>query len=128
MGRLVTCGDEIVWKYVFGEQNSEIYRVSEEVGVGYHAFIKYGHDPMEDEEVSYVEVDPSKDEFEADILRLKKSDLKKLRVFIEKNTKKPSLFQRILGKKPNEDFFVSMIAAFADYVEKHGDIELHGEM
>ncbi len=128
MGRLVTCGKDIVWKYVFGEQNSEIYRVPEDVGVGEHVFIKYTHDPMRDEVVTYIEVDPSKEEFEADILRLKIKDLPILRKYVSENTSYIPWYSKIFGKKPKEDYFVIMLAAFADYIESHGDVELFGEM
>lgn len=34
MGRRIYCGEDFVWKYAFGKQSSEQYRVAEELGIG----------------------------------------------------------------------------------------------
>ncbi|OUR65505.1 hypothetical protein A9Q79_00470 [Methylophaga sp. 42_25_T18] len=128
MGRLVTSGNDIVWKYVVAEQSSEMYRVPIDVGVGEHVLIKYTHDAMRDEEVTYEIVDPEKEEFEADILKLKKQDLSALKGYVSNNTTTTPWYFKFIGKKTPENHFVNMVAAFADYVELNGDVELFGEM
>ena len=83
MGRLVTCNDQIIWKYVFGEQNSEIYRVPEEVGVGVHSLIAYEYDQTQiDGKWPFKKVDPRTEEFEADVLELSRGDIPKIEKYL----------------------------------------------
>jgi hypothetical protein len=63
MGRYVyDSNGEVVWKYVFAEQDSEQSRIAEELGIG---SITYNEDG------------------DGDVLRLDKSDIKKLKEYLD---------------------------------------------
>lgn len=71
MGRLVTCDDDYVWKYVFGKQNSELYRVPKEIGVGEYHFVKFDEEKLLNEDIrEWMPVNPNEEEFEAEVLIL----------------------------------------------------------
>jgi len=129
MGRLVTCDDDYVWKYVFGKQNSELYRVPKEVGVGEHHFVRFDEDKLMNEDVhAWIPVDPSKEEFEAEVLILSSQDLEYISKFIEENTQQPSFLKKLFAKKEEPDYFIAMLDAFVEYGIGKEEIELVGEI
>lgn len=129
MGRLVYCDDEIVWKYAFGEQASELYRVPKETGACQHNFIKIDDGKvLEDGTIEWREVDPASEEFDGDILKIGPPDIPALRRYVEENTPRIGVLQRILGKSNPLDHFTAMVKAIADYAEGKGNIVLRGEM
>jgi len=129
MGRLVTCDDDCVWKYVFGKQNSELYRVPEEVGVGDHYFVKFDEDKLINEDIrEWIPVDPSKEEFEAEVLILSSQDLECISNYIETNTQQPSFLKKLFSKKEEPDYFIAMLYEFVEYGSGKEEIELVGEI
>lgn len=42
MGRSIYCGEDFLWKYVLGEQVSEMYRINSELGIGEYSFTEDG--------------------------------------------------------------------------------------
>ncbi|ARU57243.1 hypothetical protein OLMES_3202 [Oleiphilus messinensis] len=103
MGRFVTCDDDYVWKYVFGEQNSELYKVPEELGVGEHHFVRFDEEKLINEDIrEWIVVDPRTEEFEAEVLILSDVDLEYISKYIQENTKQPS------NNKQEPDHFIAM--------------------
>lgn len=124
MGRFITCGKDIVWKYAFGAQPAELNRIRTDVGVGEHNFIKYDEDGYPEK---WKAVDPSKEPFEAEVINLTNDDIKKMKIFVNEKVAKPSIFKRLFGKKEPPDYFVGMLAAIVEYANERDSIELHGE-
>lgn len=106
MGRSVYCNGEFVWKYVFASQNSEQYRIYEELGIGeYERDRKVlaeenGYDPDEVKEgIEEGWIDPGGYmPIEGDFLTLTRSDIPKLERILSAR-QYPSL------KKEYSDFF-----------------------
>ncbi len=129
MGRYVTCGDEIVWKYVFGKQASELYRVPMKTGAGQHNFIKIDQEKvLEGGTIEWRPVDPAEEEFDAEFLKVTDADIPTLRRYVEEHMPKNSFFDKLLGRRKDPDDFTAMIDAIADYAEGKGEIELLGEI
>ncbi|WP_415882351.1 hypothetical protein [Neptuniibacter sp. QD34_54] len=127
MGRLVTCDEDYVWKYVFGEQNSELYRVPQDVGVGEHHFVKFDEEKLMNEDIQeWIPVDPNAEEFEAEVLILSAQDLEYISKYIENNTKQPTFLQKLFAKKEEPDYFIAMLDAFVEYGIGKEEIELVG--
>lgn len=129
MGRLVTCNDDYVWKYVFGKQNSELYRVPKDVGVGKHHFVKFDGDKLMNEDIhEWIPVDPSMEEFEAEVLILSLQDIESISKYVTENTEQPSFLKKLFAKKEEPDYFIAMLDAFVKYGNGKEEIELVGEI
>jgi hypothetical protein len=134
MGRQVTCDGEFVWKYVLGEQSSELYRVPEETGLGEHHFIRFNPEALEDGIYDWERVNPENEEFEAEVLILAAKEIEALSDYVNEHThvepEKLSFFQKLLGKtsEPEQDHFISMLSAFIEYGQGRDEIELIGEL
>jgi hypothetical protein len=84
MGRYINCKigneHEIVWKYRFGVQASDLHRISTELGIGEYHLIRYV-DPKskkEDEDFDYKYVTEDLTDAYGDVLILSRSDVEKL--------------------------------------------------
>lgn len=117
MGRYINCkiADkyEMVWKYAFGEQNSEMYRISKELAVGEYHLIRYTEDSYE-----YVSEDDcifSENEMnvDGDILILRKNDIEKLQQQIQR------LKHSDLGT--DNQWFIAMVEGIINFMIEHSE-------
>jgi hypothetical protein len=87
MGRCIEAkinGDwELVWKYVFGAQSSEIYRIYEDLGIGKYHPIRIEYRENETGEHRVYEYLETRSGADADILILKQNDVIELSEWIE---------------------------------------------
>jgi hypothetical protein len=120
MGRCIEAkinGDwEFVWKYVFGAQSSEMYRIYEDFGIGeYHPIcIEYREDETGEHRVyEYLETRSGAD---ADILILKQNDVVELGEWIEVLSGDNSL-------KKKDEYFIAMLEAIRNFMLVHSDHE-----
>lgn len=120
MGRCIKAkiqGDwEFVWKYVFGTQSSEMYRIYEDLGVGeYHPVcIEYRKDETGEHRVyEYLETRSGAD---TDILILKQSNVIELGEWIEVLSGDSSL-------RKKEKYFIAMLEAILSFMLVHSDHE-----
>jgi hypothetical protein len=120
MGRYISCkiGDEyeVVWKYEFGVQASEMYRINDELDIGEHHLIRYVDDDDEDTDPRYEYVfegqsDGDDDRVDGDILILHQSDIAKLDTQLEL-LRKPDLSEE-------DELFIAMIEAIRDFISEH---------
>ena len=122
MGRYVTCGEDIVWKYRFGVQPSELYRIEEELGVGKHFLFATEIDRSSQDGFRRRLIEKGNvteyDDIEGDLLVLRKSDLSDLERHVE----------RLAKDEPEEDF-TQMIRRIRDYLASATSdvVELKGE-
>lgn len=112
MSRLVFCGKDVVWKYVYGEQPAELHRVPVETGVGRHSFVELKIS-QETDQFEWRVVDPARETFNAEVLVLLESEL-------------PRLAQCSLSKSLGH--FSDMLRAFVSYGKGKGQITLVGEV
>ena len=119
MGRYINCkidGEwEIVWKYVFGAQSSEMYRIHEDLGLGeYHPVcIEDRKDENGEYLYQYVE---SRSAADYDILILKQDDVVELNEWIEVLEGDTSL------NKKNKHF-IAMLKAMRNFMLARADRE-----
>lgn len=120
MGRYVECKInghwEIVWKYIFGAQSSEIYRIYEDLGLGeYHPVrIEYKEDETGKHPIyEYLETRSGAD---ADILILKQSDVVELGEWVEVLKTDSSL-------RKKDKYFIVMLEAILNFMLNHSDHE-----
>jgi hypothetical protein len=115
MGRYINCKiagkDEMVWKYVFGEQNSEMYRISEELAIGEYHLIRYTEESYE-----YVSEDDctfSEDgiNVDGDVLILHQRDIEKLQQQIQrlKNS----------DQRTDNQWFIAMVESIINFMIEH---------
>jgi hypothetical protein len=127
VGRYINCkiGDEYetVWKYGFGVQNSEMHRITTELGIGEYHVIRYIYDDETEEcnpnlyeyvPKDRIEVDENGDlNVDGDILILSRSDLEKLEEQIQ-SLKKTDLSE-------GNEWFIAMIEAIRDFIVEHSE-------
>ncbi|WOO43120.1 hypothetical protein [Rubellicoccus peritrichatus] len=103
MGREVTCDGEFIWRYIYGEQPSELYRVSEELRLGQHHYIIIT-DPFCDfyDQEFWKKANPMKERFDVDVLILKQSHITHL--------------ERFSNIHPDENF-KAMLKAMVEYMK-----------
>jgi hypothetical protein len=114
MGRYIRCEvdgkSEMVWKYLFGSQPSEAYRIYEELGIGEYHPVCYDYENGENDRVQppykYL---PTRQGAPLDILILNREDLEELSSCLE--TLKTD------GSKKAQ--YICMIEAIRDFVLKH---------
>ncbi len=108
MGRYIECQVgreyEIVWKYGFGVQNSEMMRIHTELGLGEYHLIQY-----DEEEYQYVPEDEM--DVDGDILILDRKDIPKLKEQI----------QLCKGKEKTEadQWYIGMLEAICNFMVEH---------
>lgn len=114
MGRSIKCEVdgklETVWKYLFGSQPSEAYRIYEELSIGeYHPFC-YDYEDDEENEVQprYKHL-PTRQGADGDILILNREDLEALSICLETLKADGSQAAR----------YIWMIEAIRDFMLKH---------
>lgn len=126
MGRYISCkinGQwELVWKYGFGTQSSEMYRIHEELGVGeYHPVcIQYQETPA-GKLRSYAYLDTRRGA-DGDILILRRADIEALGEWLDILSE--------MCERQKDPWFVAMIEAIQTFVHLHADQEeflLEGE-
>jgi hypothetical protein len=127
MGRCIKSkinGDwEFVWKYVFGAQPSEMYRICEDLGIGeYHPVcIEYREGEAGKHRVwEYLETRTGAD---ADILILKQDDVLELSEWLEILREDNSL-------RKKDKYFMAMLAAIRNFMlvhAEHDEIVFEGE-
>ena len=116
--RYISCqiGEEYidVWKYRFGVQNSEMHRVSTELGIGEYHMIRYvdnkDDDDNDDPQLKYEYISEDETEFDdidGDILILSRSDLEKLDQQIK-------LLKKSESTEENK-WFIAMLEAIRDF-------------
>jgi hypothetical protein len=114
---------EFVWKYVFGAQSSEMYRIYEDLGIGeYHPVsIEYKDDETGKHRVcEYLETRSGAD---ADILILKQDDVIELSEWIEILREDSSL-------RKKDECFIAMLEAIRNFMlvhSEHDEIIFEGE-
>ncbi|MGB3536164.1 MAG: hypothetical protein WBA13_21930 [Microcoleaceae cyanobacterium] len=131
MGRFISCeinGQyEIVWKYGFGVQDSEMYRINTELGIGEYHRIRYlsnwEHEKDNDETglgYKYLSRDePASD----DILILNRSDVKKLQIQLK--------FLKNSAQLNQDKWFIAMIESTINFIIDHPEQDkfiLEGEI
>ncbi|MDJ0724204.1 MAG: hypothetical protein QNJ38_03745 [Prochloraceae cyanobacterium] len=115
MGRYINCqiGDEyeIVWKYGFGVQNSEMHRINTELGIGQYHLIRYLEDENEDDEYEYLS--EAETDVDGDILILSKGDVQKLEEQLEllKNS----------DRGDRDKWFIAMLEAIINFIREHSE-------
>ena len=129
MGRYISCkvGSEYetVWKYGLGIQNSDMYRISSELGIGEYHMIRY-REPDEESDgdaasYDYITDAPFSEEtaiddwedIDGDILILNKADIVALDCHLQR-------LQQLPEAHANR-WFVGMIAAIRDFMVNHSD-------
>jgi hypothetical protein len=120
VGRYINCkiGNEyeIVWKYGFGVQDSEMYRIATELGIGEYHLIRYVDDENGKEDdfiIEYVLEDQT--DVDGDVLILSRSDLGKLEEQIQA-LRKTNLTN-------SDEWFVAMLEAIQDFIVEHSEQE-----
>jgi hypothetical protein len=111
MGRYITCEAagkrETVWKYLFGSQPSEAYRIYEELGIGeYHPFCDDYDDDEAQPRYQYL---PTRQGADGDILILNRGDLEKL----------SSCLETLKADGSQAARYIWMIEAIRDFMLKH---------
>jgi hypothetical protein len=115
MGRYISCkiGEEYetVWKYGFGVQNSEMYRICEELGIGEYYWVRYSG-TEEDPQYEYVSEDEMED-VDGDILILNRQDLDKLeqKIHLLKNS----------TPADTDQWFIAMLETIRDFMREHSE-------
>ena len=118
MGRHIECkiggNYEMVWKYGFGVQDSEMNRISTELGIGEYHLIRYvENESQEGEEgVNYEYVPEDQTDGDGDILILSRSDVEKLEVQIQS-------LKKVDASNTNE-WFIAMTEAIRDFMVEQG--------
>ena len=116
MGRYINCkiGNkyEMVWKYGLGVQDSEMHRISTELGIGEYHLIRYMDDESE-EDLKYEYVLEDQTDVDGDILILSRSDVEKLEVQIE-SLKKADMANA-------NEWFIAMTEAIRDFIVEHSE-------
>lgn len=144
MGRYINCEvngeSNEVYKYAFGDQPSEMYRISTELGIGEYHLIKYAYNDEDEEydEAPTIEyIDEQSEEVEGDILILVRSDIEKLNeqikilqteLEVNKSTeqvdnsyhKNDELYEHDeLYEYEDDNFYIAMIIAIRDFMNKY---------
>lgn len=124
MGRYINCEvngeSKEVYKYAFGDQPSEMYRIFTELGIGEYHLITYAYnEEEEDNEEAYPKepaiqyIDEQSDDVEGDILILIRSDIERLNEQID---------ILAMNKRDKEDeFYMDMIEAICDFMNAYSE-------
>jgi hypothetical protein len=113
MGRSISCRVneklETVWRYLFGSQPSEMYRIYEELGVGeYHPFrFEYEDDQVE----GIYEYLLTRQGADGDILILDSTELEELNVYLQN--------LQADAEKSKETRYIAMIIAIRDFMLRY---------
>ncbi|WP_332978974.1 hypothetical protein [Microcoleus sp. A003_D6] len=118
MGRYIECkinGElENVWKYVFGAQPSEMYRIYEELGVGEYHPVRYRYEFSENEkdedDLTYEYVE-TRQVAEGDILILNRKDIEELKTWLE--------VLKQDSEKSKDTCFISMVEAIKNFMLRY---------
>jgi hypothetical protein len=122
MGRYINCkiGDEYktVWKYAFAIQNSEMYRIASELGIGEYEMIRYTDDARGFEYVT----DEGDMDVDGDILVLSQKDIPLLQEKIE--------LLKIANHLEENKWFIAMVESIVNFMNTYPEQEtfiLEGE-
>jgi hypothetical protein len=123
MGRYIECkiGNEYetVWKYEFGVQDSEMHRISTELGIGEYHMVRHVYDESdkdggEDVKYEYVSEDYEDHmDVDGDVLILTRSDIEKLEMQIQSLKKADA--------SNADEWFIGMTEAIRDFIIEHSE-------
>jgi hypothetical protein len=120
MGRYIGCkiGDEYetVWKYGFGVQDSEMNRISTELGIGEYHMVRHVYDESEEddgEDVKYEYVSEEHMDVDGDVLILTRSDIERLEMQIQSLKKADA--------SNADEWFIAMTEAIRDFIIEHSE-------